>query len=624
MPPMPEPIASVVSLPAARVPVWLRVVIVLAIPLAAYGIYLRAAALPSAFCRSPDELAEMMPGIRLHALPLLNVRDALRYNFLQSMFYSQHGLGDVSFYYLASGLLSLAHLPVSERFLFLAGGVTNLALALAGVLVGTRLLRSSGAGWVFATLVLVSPFFVFVSRSGWGRLTWTPLLLLALFLAQWQAMRRRGILWPIVYCLIAGAVSLTDGFMNLPIVVILGLLLVDGSVAARVKSLARDRVFLAGVAVFALGLAIDLLIGLAALRRGTDLTLLGYVMLRGSHGSLIPSRDAWSVWSQVIDLYFPCRGAWLAVTAICALAFVEGLRGRTIGFVAAWWLLASAGLIRYLAGVESMGRSAAAGWLNASGSLAVPSLLLVAWFIASVADGVVPGIRRWRPLARGALALAFWLAMIARLAYQSDLVAFGDPLAFVARGLTVDQISQTSEIRLGACRTVKAAAFYARSRQPALPYVFHLSSNVHLGHIGEFYYGLSYGRSLRPEDPNHLLDFGGQTGQFTRPHFPEEFARVYGVDHFDYYVDFADDQDPLKPAAVSRLIAEGAREVCTIRDRGRLIGRILSFNREPPIELDARTASASWDRQFGRAGTLLLQPLAGTAYHFGYNWRSPE
>jgi hypothetical protein len=159
---------------AGLVPSWLRVLLVLSIPFAVFGIYARTAGLPDAFCRSPDELAEVMPGIRLHALPVLNLRAPLRYNFVQSMFYSQHGLGDVSFYYLASGALSLLHLPVSERSLFLVSGATTLALAVAGFMLCLRVLRSATSGAIFVSLVWLSPFYVFVSRSGWGRLAWTP------------------------------------------------------------------------------------------------------------------------------------------------------------------------------------------------------------------------------------------------------------------------------------------------------------------------------------------------------------------------------------------------------------------------------------------------------------------
>jgi len=53
-------------------------------------------------------------------------------------------------------------------------------------------------------------------------------------------------------------------------------------------------------------------------------------------------------------------------------------------------------------------------------------------------------------------------------------------------------------------------------------------------------------------------------------------------------------------------------------------GALLSFNDERPIELDARIGARSWDWQFAHPATLLRQPLTGTAYHFGYNWRTPE
>jgi hypothetical protein len=179
--------------------------------------------------------------------------------------------------------------------------------------------------------------------------------------------------------------------------------------------------------------------------------------------------------------------------------------------------------------------------------------------------------------------------------------------------------------RLATARMVKAAAFYVRSHGPALPYVFQIYSNVRLGHIGEFYYGLAYGRGLHPEDPNHLLDLGKD--QFGRLVAPELFYRAYGVKSFDYYVDFpenADNKDEFRGETIYRLLGAGARVVCTVSEGENRLGRILSFRDERPISLDYWTAARSWDRTFAKPGTLLLQPLAGTAYHFGYNWKSPE
>jgi hypothetical protein len=330
---------------------------------------------------------------------------------------------------------------------------------------------------------------------------------------------------------------------------------------------------------------------------------------------LVPTAAILNVWAHCVDYYLPFRGAWLLVSAACVFAAIEGLRGRVVGFVAAWWALTSLGVLRYAATLSEWPDHPVPSWLNTS-QLALPSLLLVAWVIASIADGRLPVLRRLgaRTRAGGAVAvLVILTTLMMRQAYatlqrdEDELVRFVSP-------------------PLSACRALKAAAFYVRSHDGALPYVFQLSSDVYLGHIGEFYYGLSYGRSSRPEDPNHLLDFGLHA--YGRKYPPQAFYRAYEVPRFEYYVDFtADhvaDEDGFKASVVSRLLGEGANVVCTITDAGRPIGRILSFRDEGPVQLDARAASKSWDRQFGHARTLLLQPLAGTAYHFGYNWRKLE
>lgn len=591
---------------------WLRVIVAFSVPVCVFGAYVRFVAIPEVFCKSPDELSEVVIGLRLHALPILNIRDGLRHNFIQSMLFSTHGLGDVSFYYLASGALSLLGLPISERFLFAAGAVTNLGLAFAGGMLGARLLGSAGTGWVFATLTLASPFFVFISKSGWARLTWTPLLLLLLWLSQWKAMRGRGAIWTAVFVGLAGFISLTDGFVMLPIVVVLALLIARGHLAARLTQLARDRVFLCAVAAVALGVGLELLLGLEAKRRGTSLTLMGYVLYKGGQGTWLPSREVLIAWSRCVDFYFPFRGAWIGVTAAFVLAAWQGLRGGMIGLVAAWWLLASAGLMRY------MGESTDIGWLNAY-QLAVPSYLLVAWLISSSAEGRLPGAGRLPSLVRGAAAVALLVPLTGLMIRQANTVAFATE---AANGIAAGQLISAGQPRLSNCRALKAAAFYVRSHANGLPYVFHVSPDVSLGYIGEFYYGLSRGRSLRPEEPNRLLDFG--LNQFHRKYPPDAFYRAYGVPHFDYYVDFVAESDALKEPILSRLTAQGARVVCTIWDGNRAIGRVLSFHDEPRSDLDYRAAGAAWDRTFAHPRTLLLQPLAGTSYFFGDNWKSPE
>ena len=602
------------------VPDWLRVVIICTALAAVFGAYLRFAEQNDVFCQAPDEMSEVMPGTRLHALPLLNISAPTRYNFIRSMFYSQHGLGDVSFYYLASGTLSLLHLPVSERSLFFAGGVTNLAFALAGGLLAASVIGSIGAGWIFALLVLVSPFYVFVSKTGWARLSWTPLLLVLVFLCQWMAMRRRSAGWTIALCALAGFAALTDAFVMLPVVGVLAWLLAGGR---RGAPLLRDPVFLAAAAVIAAAVAVDVLIGLIAQSRGTGLTMISYVLVRGQSG-VVPSLHVLTAWMQCVDYYFPFRGAWIVVAVAFVLATLEGFRGRLVGFVAAWWALASIGILRYAAAMEDINPTSVPGFLNAY-YIAPPSFLLVAWLVASVGERRLKIAGRVRPQWGGIVACVATLTLAFPMARQAYLVTF----AMSPRlDIGPNRLVKYTDMPLSTCRTVKAAAFYIRSHEKALPFVFHLSSDPYLGHIGEFYYGLSYSRSSRPEDPNHLLDFGWH--QFSRHYSPEAFYSAYGVSHFDYYVDFIEERGNLSAdrafavEAADRLKKEGARVVCTIWDQGRPIGRILSFQDEPPTDLEYRAAAAGWDRRFGRASTLLQEPLAGSSYHFGYNWRSPS
>ncbi len=630
-----ERVTYITRMSAACRPFGVRTFALIGVPAIVFGLYARFVGLQDVFCRSPDELAEMMPGIRLHALPLLNLGAALRYNFIQSMFYSQHGLGDVSFYYLASGLLSFLHVPLAEQSLYAIGALTNLVLVAAGVALAASVLRSPSTGMIFGVLGLVSPFFIYISRTGWARLSWTPLLLVLLFVSEYRALMSRKMMWCVVFWCLGGFVSLTDGVVMLPVVMVLGLLVADGDFSKRCRTLLADRVFLFGCGLIVAGVAVDAAVGLVALHRGTDLTMFAYLLLRGREGGVVLSRPALAAWTLAVDYYLPFRGAWILVAVAFIAAARKGLRGEIVGFIAAWWLVASILVLRYAAGISAKNPKDVPSWLN-SYHLAVPSLLLFAWLVASLLEERAHIVRLpWRLPRRTSLVIAVVVFLAGLMGARAGLVLFADhslfdlaqpaQTTFLIRALTLtsDQLVSIARPPLSVCRALKASAFYVRSHGPSVPYVFQLSSNVSLGHIGEFYYGLSYSRSSRPEDPNHLLDFGSE--QFGRPVPPEAFYRPYNVSHFDYYVDFVDlHEDPLRMIVVNRLVADGARVVCTIRDGGRTIGRVLSFRSEPPVDLDYPAAAASWNRTFGRTTTLLVQPLAGTAYHFGYNWRTPE
>ncbi|HZR26878.1 MAG TPA: hypothetical protein VFA59_25005 [Vicinamibacterales bacterium] len=589
---------------------WRRAIIAATMAAVVFGAYVRFKEESDVFCQSPDEMSEVMPGTRLHGLPLFNLSAPTRYNFFRSMFYSQHGLGDVSFYYLGTGALTALHIPTSERNLYVLGGMTNLAFAAAGGVFAAYVLGSAPAGWIFALLVLVSPFYVFVSKTGWARLTWTPLLLVLVMIVEVVALRRRSVAAAIGLSLLAGFVALTDGFIMLPVVGVIAWQAIGGP--HKLMRLVRDPIVIGSVAAIALAVAVDVAVGVMAHRRGSGLTMISYVLVRGGSG-VVPSLHVLGAWLQSIDYYFPFRGASVVVLGAFVAAVVAGVRGDPIGAVAFWFALASAGLIRYAGAVEAINPTSVPGFLNAY-YIAPPSLLLVAWLCARLAE------RRIGWVATIAIVL-----VAAAMARQSWIVAFAEP---PRPDIAPNRLVKYTDMPLSACRTVKAAAYYIRSHEHGtLPYVFHLSSDPYVGHIGEFYYGLSYSRSSKPEDPNHLLDFGYQ--QFGHYNPPETFYKPYGVAHFDYYVEFAEERIDLptdRPFAASmsdRLRREGARVVCTIWDNGRAIGRVLSFDGSTPVDIEYRAAASAWDRAFARTDRLMQEPLAGTSYHFGYNWRPP-
>jgi len=567
----------------------------------AFGLYLRFVGIPDVFCHSPDEFSEIMPGLRLHALAFPGLHLPIRYSFLQSMFYSQHGLGDVSLYYLASAALSGVGLPVSEHWLYVIGGGVNIALAVAGAAFAAIVIDSALTGWIFASLVFVSPFYVFVSKTGWARLSWSPLLFILLLVLQDRALQRPRWIPTALFWLLGAFVALTDAFIMLPIVPVAAVWATPaGSFRDRVRYLLRSPVFLIGLALMAAALSVDVVLGVLAHRRHTDLTMVGYLLLRGATGSWLPRFSSVRTWAACVDAYLPIRGGWILVAIAFGLAVRDARRGSPIGIVAAWWALASLGVMRYA-------EAAAPGALNAY-YLAPPTFLLLAWLLS-------------RSPAR--VATAIGAALLVPLAVQAHVAAFDERPRF---GVRVEDLVHHTEMPVSTCRVVKAAAFYIRTHEQGLPFVFHLSSdgwNIYLGHIAEFYDGLSYGRSSQPEEANHLFDFAAN--RFGQQVPPDAFARAYGIAHFDYYVDFLDEPDRahVKPATIARLERDGARVVCTIRDGGRPIGRIFAFSSVAATDLDYRDAAASWDAMFARAATLLQQPIAGSAYHFGYNWRTP-
>lgn len=572
------------------------------------GATARVTGMRTTFCATPDELAEVMPGLRLHGLPILNIGADIRSNFLGSTFYSQHGLGDTGFYYVARLVLGGLRVPISEQNLWLFTGATNALMIGIAAWLMWLLTRSRATAAAVVIIMAVSPFYVFTSQSGWGgRLTLVPLVQALLLLVAWVALRR-GESWGLRLTLAAMAcvLMLTDGFFFVAVLLTFLVLLQTGSFSTRIRTLLRHRVFWAISAGVLAGFAAGIAMAIVAAQRGTRLTLYRHAFLHaGEGGGVIPSADVLAAWIQTFQWYFPHAWYFWIVLATCVLALWRARDSPIAATLAVWWLLVGITLTSYTAGLTAPGQPALVlGWANGPYHLALPSYLLIAWASGYLIERRAVSLR----VAGGLL-----VALVALPLAAQTITGRAAPVESL-RG--VDHAPRRSQ-----CEVVKAASYYVRLHGTPRSTVFHLSNDEFLGYFGEFYYGLSYSGNSKTGERNQLLDFGQHV--VGRKTAPEEFARAYGLPHFDYYVQFLPDSDPFAKQAVERLNSAGARPVFEIQDGGSSIGRVWSFDRVDLESMEFAEAARRWNA-FATLEGLIQQPLAGTTYHFGYNWIVPK
>jgi hypothetical protein len=545
-------------------------------------------------------------------------------NFIKSLFYSWHGLSDSSLWFILTSILGAFDIPISERHLFVASGVVGILL----IVMAASLLRAFAgprAAWLFVMLATVSPMLVFIGRTGYGRIAYAQLLLAMLFLAEYQALRMRSAAWGTVFLVLCLYVPLTESVWAAPLIVVLAVFSKPGGLMDRLTAVARDRILLTGLGCSAVAIVVGITVALVAKRQGHVLTLWGYIMYFGNEAPWrLPTPGMLSSWAMSVDQYFPFRGAWIVVGCAALLATAEGLRGRLIGFVAVWWWLASFSILVYIRKAESFGiADPPTGQLSAASFLLVPSLFLVAWVLTALADDSLPGIRIAPAGIRGTMAIGILVVLVFFMGREAHARAFRDAtIEAMLPGWPVEEPG----LRRSACRAVKGAGYYLRSRGGDRPFVFHHSSDVTLAYFAEFYYGLSYSAAPDGRDPNRLFDFGQHV--FHRRYRPAAFLRPLGRRQFDYYIDFVGydyhGDRPFANATLAEIAREGARVVCRIRDGARVIAQIWSFHDEALTEVDYVDAARRWDLSYARPRGLLQQPLAGTIWHFPQSWRQPD
>lgn len=302
------------------------------------------------------------------------------------------------------------------------------------------------------------------------------------------------------------------------------------------------------------------------------------------------------MWLTTLKLFVPVAGAVVVLPAwllACRAAWADPVAGS----LASWFFIASIGVMRYFSSYRSY-----PDWLLPAYAIALPSFLLVAWATAH-------GFARSRSLVN-ALSAAGLGAVVLPMAVRAVQDRY-DP-TFTVKAPRYFELKDK-------CAVVKAASAYVREDGPPESTVLQLTTDNQLGVMGEFYYGISYVGNNQTGERNPLLDYG--TIPLGRRYTPNELASLYGVRNFDYYVEFLP-ADAFTEVAVDDLRRSGAQVSLEIRDRTRLIGRVISFKSRPVSVIEVDSIASRWDR-VGHLSQLFRQSLAGTSFHFGYSWPRP-
>ena len=90
-----------------------------------------------------------------------------------------------------------------------------------------------------------------------------------------------------------------------------------------------------------------------------------------------------------------------------------------------------------------------------------------------------------------------------------------------------------------------------------------------IGGVGAGLAGKGIAEAVNPSHIDEADNAYWRENYKTRPYAQhggdyEEFAPAYGVDHFDFYIDFVQEHDPVNAATLDRLTAAGAQVVAAL------------------------------------------------------------
>lgn len=131
-----------------------------------FGFWVRAYKLPTML---NTECWDITNAIRLHYLPLFNLKESIRFNFAKSFFMGMHGTVDSLYWYFISGIYDLLGIPISEHNIYLAQVILGMSLILIMAIFVWRLFGRNMKIALFSSIfgILNLDHIMAMSRSHW-------------------------------------------------------------------------------------------------------------------------------------------------------------------------------------------------------------------------------------------------------------------------------------------------------------------------------------------------------------------------------------------------------------------------------------------------------------------------
>ena len=538
-----------------------------------------------------DELATLLPGMRLHLLPWFNLGDPVRENFFKSLVMPVHGLGDTVFFYLVVAVFRTLDLSLTEANLFRAAATLSVA-SLGLLFVFVRRLFGVGAALVALSLGAWNTYLIALAKTGF-QITFIVFLQIAVLYGYLQHVSQNrwstSVLVSALMILCAGS----ELFYLAPI--LLGLhwayrrtvtrgehVLSSESRGTSVGFCDQKNLLVWGGygLMFLVNVFLFFKVG-----RQLDLTLFGHLFMKGSlNAQWFPDYGLRTLLDGINGLMPFVPGFAYVAFAAAAFVLIRHRRAPLAVFFAGYFLLMTA--LMYL-GKVGHGFNLV--------HLLVPAFIVIGVAVVDLVATLFQRRGRSRQVS-GALA---------------GLTAFA-VLIPVARPWQPRETMQPPIPEPYRC--VKAVGSAVRELGHPGMHVMVLSNHAFIPTSLEYYLGLT--ASTGDNEPTQLFYVRDTTDAY----LPSHLAQRLGIGHFDYYVDLVKEAFPSKERFLADLHTTGVHEVAQIVFDGEVFARVYSPEAVEPRTISLETAEQGFDRRYAKWNNLFHNVNVGTFWYFGANY----